>query len=530
MKRRGRAAAIGMMSLCLLSACSGGGSGKTASPATSTTAAAALPQDQQNVSVAIAATVSPGFLGRFQPTARIFDTLANMDDHFHVQPMLAERWETVGTNTYRFHLRAGVKFHDGSPLTADDVKASLDYYVSTKQTTASTLGPDSIRVADPLTVDITPTRTDGRLVEELVHPVHGIFKKGTDPQTAPIGTGPYRFVSYERNVQLVVERFPDYWDQPHAAKLNRITFNSVPDAQTRFLGLRSGTFQVIGDVAPDATAELQAIPKAKVARSVPGASTHLDFNVNGPDPYVLGKDPNVRKAVALAVDRKALVQTVYHDNADVEPLQPDLFGPSTNDVKGPSYDPAQAKQVLAAAGWKPGGDGILTNGARRLALVYVIGFGGGDAAKLTGEVLQSQLKQVGIDLQLTSTLDPGTLQAKTRAGEFDLMWGKGSQTDADPCFLYDLNFASSAIGGTATFLAPGGKVDEEIQACRAATTLEAAQKQAVVVAHQVIDLDYFRIPTGTVREIWGTAGTVTGFRSDPILGRANWEEIYLSVG
>lgn len=523
--RASLAGVVASLILLLASCSSPGTTNKSQVGSKSEPGSSALPLEQQNLNVGyVADTARESYLGRFQPTARIFDTLVHLDEHFGMQPMLAERWERLEGEKggVRFHLRRGVMFHDGSEVNADDVKASFDFYLREGQMLVSSLGPDSVRAIDSHTVDIVPTRPDNRLLEQIVHPSNGIFKSGTDPRKNPVGAGPFRFIEYEPERRLVVERFADYWDRSRVPKLNRITFNFVPDAQARLLGLRSGTFHVIAEVAPDEIPELKSVPGARPEMSSPGAETHVDFNLNGPEPYVLGKEPIIRQAVAFGVDRKELIETVYKGTAVLGPLIPELFGQYSTTVNGLPYDPEQARRLLEEAGWQPGEDGIRAKNGRRLSLVYMIGFGGGETAQLTGEVLKSQLKEIGVELQLATNLDPGTSQARRRNGEYDVLWGRGNQTKPDPCFLYDLVFS-----GFNKFHAPGGRVKEALEDCKQVPSLEEARKQAAEVARLLTEVEVLRFTTGISREIWGVTGNVREFRAHPVLGLANWEEMFL---
>lgn len=181
----------------------------------------------------------------------------------------------------------------------------------------------------------------------------GILRKDSDPHKI-VGTGPFRLADYVKNDRLVVERFDNYWNTRRMAQARRINFRFVPDLNTRLLALRSGEVDIVGEVTPDATREVEGSPGLRLVKSGPGASGRIDFNIAGIEPFTLGKDGVIREAVALGIDRNAVIQTVYQGNADTSPLSRTLFGSSADVVKGcPSSLTALANFSSRRAGVSP---------------------------------------------------------------------------------------------------------------------------------------------------------------------------------
>ncbi|MGH4020027.1 MAG: ABC transporter substrate-binding protein, partial [Pseudonocardiaceae bacterium] len=328
-----------------------------------------------------------------------------MNENLQVEPRLAERWEfNEEMKTYRFFLRRGVTFHDGSDFGAEDVKYTFDLITKAYPANYQQLGPDSVKIINPYTVDVTPMKQNNRLVEQLVHPIWGINRLGSDP-LKPVGTGPFRFVEYIKNDRFVVERFDDYWDPSRAAKAKRITFKFVADGQTKVLALRSGDLDLIMDVPLSLASDVRSAPDLKVVTSKTGAYNALNFNIAGQPPYDLGKDPAIREAVASAIDRKAVLQKVWGGNAEesVTWIPPAVLGEYAELIKGVRYDTARATQLLDQAGWKPRADGIRAKDGRRLTLVHVIS-GPGDSdprdSVPAAELIQDQLKRVGVETRI----------------------------------------------------------------------------------------------------------------------------------
>lgn len=156
---------------------------------------------------------------------------------------------------------------------------------------------------DEHTVDFTPSKPNLKVPLQVVHPIFGIMKAGSAPVNAPVGTGPFEFVSYSPKVSLSVARFDGYWDEANAAKTSGITWRFIPDPTARVLALEAGDVDVISDGPRESVAHLEAKDLA-IAPSPVGAYEALSIQIHGPGEYALTGDPTLRKAIAMAVDRK----------------------------------------------------------------------------------------------------------------------------------------------------------------------------------------------------------------------------------
>jgi peptide/nickel transport system substrate-binding protein len=483
--------------------------GQAAPEAVSQTLTIAAPADMQRSDVR-------ADLAMYPVHASVYDTLVRMDEHFQPQPLLADRWEYRGNNTWRFTLHQGVKFHDGQSFNADTLKATFDRVAQWPGGGSILVGPNSFKKIDDYTVDITSTRPNLRMPEQLTHPTYGVIAPGSDPATSPVGTGPFKFVEYVKNERLVVERNPDYWGQK--AQIQRLTFRFMPDNNTRVLALRAGEVDLAYDVPREAARDLSSTPGLKAVTSPVGAYEALYVNIHGAAPYDLGQDRAVRQALSMAVDRQAIVQSVWQGNAEVsQTLVPAaVLGNYAGSLKGQTYDPAAARQALDTAGWVPGADGIRTKNGRPLHLTLVAGFPTAEDHRPMPEALQSQLKQVGIDLAIVSTPDNATYTARLQAGEGDLWAEIGNQNQADPCFLCFL--FTTQPGGSADYgklFAPGEDFDTPYLAARSATTTDEAARHAAEAMHAIIDEDTVVIPIAGIYRIWGVRDSVQGFSAHP---------------
>jgi peptide/nickel transport system substrate-binding protein len=277
-------------------------------------------------------------------------------------PSLAESWTTSKDGlVYEFVLRKGVRFHNGEPVTADDVKFSFDRYrgiyaKTLKERVAAVETPDPGRVRfrlkqpwpDFMTYYGTITTGAGWIVPRKY--VEQVGDEGF--KKAPIGAGPYRFVSFNPGIELVLEAFDGYWRNAPAVK--RLVFKVIPDPSTRLAALKRGeadiAFSMIGELAE----EVRRTPGASLKPVYP--STHWLVFVDQWDAKSPWHDIRVRRAANLAIDREAINQARTFGLSRVT----GSIVPSTFDFywapPAPAYDAAGAKRLLAQAGYPNGFD------------------------------------------------------------------------------------------------------------------------------------------------------------------------------
>src|SRR3954452_18412644 len=177
----------------------------------------------------------------------IFDDLLRHDEHFNVKPGLAEKWENPDPLTYLFHLRRGVRFHDGRPLTSKDVKWTFDSLLNGSIRTSKAVtyrAVASVDAPDENTVVFHLKQPYASLLWNVSEGAVGIVPYGSGPEVSrrPVGSGPFRFVSQEQDKEVVLERNADYWDAP--STVARVRFMVVPDDTTRILELRKGSADI----------------------------------------------------------------------------------------------------------------------------------------------------------------------------------------------------------------------------------------------------------------------------------------------
>jgi peptide/nickel transport system substrate-binding protein len=467
-------------------------------------------------------------IGLYPLNANIFEGLVRMDPSYGIVPVLARSW-SVKDNTWRFVLRKGVKFHDGREFTAEAVKHSFDRIAGLGGGTPG-FDKKGTKIVDEYTVEVTPQFENLRLVEQIVHPEYSIIAPGTDPVKQQIGTGPFRFGSYKRQQEIVVDRFAGYWGTP--AILDRITFKFLPEANARRLALEGDEVGLILGVPNETAASLKG-KGFDVHVSPAGAYEAMYANIGGRKGYTLLQDGAVRHAIEYAIDRDALVNGIYNGQAHAEQtmIPSRVLGSAAATVKGYTYDAAMAKKLLDDAGWAPGDDGIRSKGGKRLALEIVSGFP--SAAVHTGvpEFVQDQLKQVGIGVKIVKTADDAAYTARTESLQGDLWLERGNQNDANPSFLPALLFSKKGLFGPGDYqrmFAPGGNFDRLINKALSAPSDEAVQSLTAQAMAAIIDDDAIVVPLAGISQI-SASKNVTGFEPHSSALQVRYDRVALTA-
>jgi peptide/nickel transport system substrate-binding protein len=402
--------------------------------------------------------------------ALIFDALVRRDEHFEIQPELAQSWETPDPLTYIFHLRSGVRFHDGSLLTSKDVQWTLTSILSGKLVTVKAQAYRNITAVespDPLTVVIHLKQPDPGLLVNLTDGAIGIVPNGSgrDFGRHPVGSGPFRFVSQETDKEVVVERNPDYWQTPPS--IPRVRFSVVPDQITRALELQKGSADVgVSSLSPD---QLYALRNNQnlVIESGPGTVlNYISFNTR--DPQL--RDVHVRQAIALAIDRPLIIRTLLRGHAQLaESLLPSNHWAWTGDVQTYPFDPAKANILLDAAGYRRGADGIRFH--------LTIKTSTDETARTLAVVMQQQLRNIGIALDVR-TFEFATFYADITKGAFQLYTLRWIGGNEDPdIFRYAYATASQPPHGANRGYYSNPRLDALI--AQAAVTSDQSQRAAI---------------------------------------------------
>jgi peptide/nickel transport system substrate-binding protein len=366
----------------------------------------------------------------------IFSSVVAHDAHMNIVPDLAEWWETPNALTYVFHLRSGVKFHDGRALSSVDVKFTFDSILTGAVKTAKRGAfrmVASVEAPDAATLVFHLREPYASFLWNLTRPGVGIVPLGSGPDAAqhPNGTGPFRFASMRTDEEIVLERNPEYFGATGTTgSIERIRFRIVPDAIVRALELRKGSADAeINSLTPDMVATLGKEPGIQ-AEDQPGTPlAYVAFNFD--DPVLAHRE--VRQALAYATDRATIIRYLLRGQARAASslLPPNhwAFEPS---VRQYDFDPARAEQLLDAAGYRPGADGV------RIRLTLKTSTD--ESTRLYAAVLADQWKRVGVALELKS-LEFATFYSDITRGSFQLYTQRwvGGNNDPD---MFEYVFSS----------------------------------------------------------------------------------------
>lgn len=444
----------------------------------------------------------------------IYERLVKMDNNFQIQPWLAEKWEFIEPNTWRFSLRKDVRFHDGTPLTAKDVVFTLERIAAQGGRTINAVAGGT-KAVDDYTVDFTPGRPNRKVPLEMGHPYLAIMKDGSDPVTKPVGTGPYKFVEYKNKEYLKVERWAEYWDKANAGKAKSITFKYIPDNNARVLALKAGDVDLIVSVPRESVAQIKSDSKLAVALSPVGAYQAITFMINGEGEWALTSDRRLREAIAKAIDRETIVKQVWEGNAEVGRtfVPPAILGAQKDTIQGgPKYDLAGAQKILDDLGWKPGSDGIRVKDGKRLELVLVNGFPDADINKPLPEVIQQMLKRAGIDVKIVETT---SYDDTLKEGKGHLWLERGNQNSANPAFFANILYKSVPGGNNSDYgkwFGIGPKVDDPINQAQATADLAKTQELVAQAMRALIDEEFVVVNIAGLYNIWAHNKNVEGLQ------------------
>ena len=350
-----------------------------------------------------------------------YDSLVEYDRNLNVRPALATHWENPDDRTWIFHLRKGVKFHDGSDFTSEDVIYSLTYMEDPTDLDPSASSVDgfmpdleSFRAIDDYTVEIVTPVPDATLLGWFAWSRWSIitsnnFYDNFTPANEINGTGPFKLVEYIPNDQIVFERFEDYWkpDQPY---LDRVVFKIIPDEAAQLAALRAGEVDIIRDANIDVVSPLADDPNFEIYSDVTGETRVVQVSVKGDDkPW---NDIRVRQAMSMAINRQEIADKVYGGNAKLTASVPDGWGPyglpASELEQNPylQYNPDRARELLAEAGYADGFD-------IELMTVTVAQY------ENLAAIVQANLADVGINANIVAK--PGAdFAASYRDGSYEL--------------------------------------------------------------------------------------------------------------
>ena len=341
--------------------------------------------------------------------ANVFEGLTRFGADGSVKPALAKSWEISDDGlTYTFKLQSGITFHDGSAFNAEDVKFSLDRSRAENSTNAQKQlfeSIDSIVVSDEETVVITLSAPNGAMLFNLAWGDAIVMSPDTfdKAKTAPIGTGPFKFLRWVQGDRIEIEKNPDYWGT--AAKLDQVTFKFISEPTAAFAALMAGDVDAFPVYpAPENLAQFEADPRFTVVVGSTEGETILSTN-NLQPPF---DNKLVRQALAHAINRQEIIDGAMFGYGTPIGTHFAPHNPAYKDfTENSAYDPDKAKALLKEAGFEHG----FTTTLKLPPPSY---------ARRGGEIIAAQLRQVGINAEISNLEWAQWLEQVFRGKDFGL--------------------------------------------------------------------------------------------------------------
>ncbi|HEX8966777.1 MAG TPA: ABC transporter substrate-binding protein [Chloroflexota bacterium] len=412
-----------------------------------------------------------------------------------VEPALAEKWDISPDGMqYVFHLKPGVKFHDGSPMNAQAVAFSFDRIVNKDNPLFQDAQGDyggfpyidtyvsnvvtRVEATGDLDVQFTLNRKFSPLLSNLAIPpafvisMEALKKYGKGINENPVGTGPFKFVEWKKDDHITVDAYDGYWGPK--PKLQRIVFQPVPESSVRTLKIQNGEADVTWAIDPKDVPGLKGQANTDVLEQ-PGLNVSMaEFNLNKPE----FQKKALRQAMNYAINRQELADKLYSGAGTpaVGVLPPTSWAFNSDLIKGYPFDASKAQALLKDAGY---------NGETLTLDTYTIARGYNPQGSKLAEAIQQYLDTVGVKTQI-QTGEWTQYRADRRAGKLNLAFGGWQADTGDPENFLGVFFHSSNKGATNTSFYGTPEVDqllnqanEETDVARRKELFNQAEKQIV---------------------------------------------------
>ncbi len=405
-----------------VAACGGGGPASRGAAAAGRTLVLGYAEDLQTLDPVVSTDQNANDL----MVPLLFSPLVAYDSAYHVRPWLARSWQ-LSDSAVVFELREDVRWHDGRPVTAEDVKFTFD--LAKDPATASPLAAayltdvDSAEVLGPYRIRFRFSAPHADPLQDFVWPpVPRHVLEGVDPahladapfSRHPVGSGPYRLVRWEAGQELrleAVDSFPA--DLGGTPAIRHVAYRILPEATTRLQELLRDDIQVDGPLEPQEAPRVEASGRVRLAAFPWRQFTYIGWNSRDP----MFADAGVRRALTMAIDRRALLQAALYGHGQMAagPIPP--WHPYAPHLQPLPYAPDSARALLARAGWKDtDGDGILDRDGHPFRFELLASQANATFGDLA-QMIQAQLRKVGVEAE-PQLLEWQTVLSRHRARQF----------------------------------------------------------------------------------------------------------------
>ena len=442
-----------------------------------------------------------------QVNTQIFDTLVTVDPETNeVVPQIAESWEQTDDQTYVFKIREGIKFHDGSDLTAEDVKFSLDRARNSAAVSYIVNFIEEVTVDDDHTVTVKTTAPYAPTLRNLAIPFAAIVPKAVVEADEnafiqnPVGSGPYKFVEWNHGDHVTLKAFDDYYaGKPETENL---IMKVIPETSQRTIALETGEVDLAYDLAVNDIPKVNSDDKLTVYEIPSLTCWYVSMNMNK-KPF---DNPKVREAMSMAIDRQTIIDTINAGSGQTADaiIAPAVFGYYSTGVK--EYNPTKAKELLAEAGYPNGFSTTLwvNDNQSRIEMC---------------QAMQAMLLEVGVQCNL-EVLEFGSFISRTTAGDHDLAYfgWTTSSGDADYSYYSLEHSTQQGAAGNRSFLADQD-VDKLIEEARSNTNEEERKelyKELAIKLDEInnnIPVYYSSINVGANKKVEGFVMDANGYHS-----------------
>lgn len=442
-----------------------------------------------------------------QVNTQIFDTLVTVDPETNeVVPQIAESWEQTDDQTYVFKIREGIKFHDGSDLTAEDVKFSLDRARNSAAVSYIVNFIEEVTVDDDHTVTVKTTAPYAPTLRNLAIPFAAVVPKAVVEADEnafiqnPVGSGPYKFVEWNHGDHVTLKAFDDYYaGKPETENL---IMKVIPETSQRTIALETGEVDLAYDLAVNDIPKVNSDDKLTVYEIPSLTCWYVSMNMNK-KPF---DNPKVREAMSMAIDRQTIIDTINAGSGQTADaiIAPAVFGYYSTGVK--EYNPTKAKELLAEAGYPNGFSTTLwvNDNQSRIEMC---------------QAMQAMLLEVGVQCNL-EVLEFGSFISRTTAGDHDLAYfgWTTSSGDADYSYYSLEHSTQQGAAGNRSFLADPD-VDKLIEEARSNTNEEERKelyKELAIKLDEInnnIPVYYSSINVGANKKVEGFVMDANGYHS-----------------
>lgn len=404
-------------------------------------------------------------------TNHIYDRIINFDENFNFAPGVAESWEFVDATTFKFTVKEGFKFHNGQPLTLDDVVFSIERLRSVPRVASIMSNIASVEITGPREITIKLAEPNSSTIRNLMAEVH-VFNKAyaestPDYANKPIGTGPYMVANFIPGDRLELVAWEDHpFEKP---SIKRIVFRTIEEAASRYIALETGEAQFAAISFQDSE-RASRNPNLQVVSQRTTNTAFISMN-NQKAPF---DNRNIRLAMAYATPKVGLAQ-VNGGSVVIDSMTPSMFSTYYAPPTTPNFDLNRAMQLLAQEGYGPG------NPLRFEAWTY-----GGNTTVL--EAYQAVLRSIGVEMTIRN-MEFGVFLEGVARGEYQMLMGSWNNTTGDPLVALE-NYWSGSFGSRNISFFQSDRVDELYDLAKAV----ADEELIIAAAREVQEIAAAEMP------------------------------------